>query len=56
MEKIGSLSFNRSKVAVAAVNNNVIIIIGEYTKADTFANAKSSSMTVVELRQAELLH
>ena len=55
-KKIGSLSFARSTVAVAAVYNNAIIIIGGCTKADTIANTKSSSMTVVELGQAELLH
>ena len=54
--KIGSLSFARSTVAVVAIYNNAIIIIGGYTKGDTTANAKSSSVTVVELGQAELLH
>ena len=54
-KKIGSLMSARSKVAVAAVYNNAIIVIGGCTKADTKANAKSSSMTVVELGQAELL-
>ena len=55
-KKIGSLSSARSSVAVAAVYNNAIIIIGGRTKGDTRANAKSSSLTVVELGQAELLH
>ena len=55
-KKIGSLSSERSQVAVAAVYNNAIIIIGGCTKADTPANVKSSSLTVVELGQAELLH
>ena len=55
-KKIGSLSSARSDVAVAAVNNNAIIIIGGCTKRDTTANALSSSATVVELGQAELLH
>ena len=55
-KKIGSLSSARSRVAVAAVYNNAIIIIGGCTKGDTTANAKSSSVTVVELGQAELLH
>ena len=54
--KIGSLSSARSSVALAAVYNNAIIIIGGCTKGDTMANALSSSLTVVELGQAELLH
>ena len=52
-KKIGSLSSARSVVAVAAVYNNVIVVIGGCTKG---ANAKSSSLAVVELGQAELLH
>ena len=55
-KKIGSLSSARSEVAVAAVYNNAIIIIGGYTKGDDIANRESSSVTVVELGQAELLH
>ena len=55
-KKIGSLSSARSDVAVAAVYNNAIIIIGGCTKGDTTANILSSSVTVVELGQAELLH
>ena len=55
-KKIGSLSSARSNVAVAAVYNNAIIIIGGHTKGGGMANRKSSSVTVVELGQAELLH
>ena len=55
-KKIGSLSSARSSVAVAAVYNNAIIIIGGCTKEGSMANAKSSSVTVVELGQAELLY
>ena len=55
-KKIGSLTSPRSLAAVAAVYNNAIIIIGGCTETDTKANAKSSSMTVVELGQDELLH
>ena len=57
-KKIGSLSSARTRVAVAAVYNNAstIVIIGGCTKGDTRANAKSSSLTLVELGQAELLH
>ena len=54
--KIGSLSSARSSVALAAVYNNAIIIIGGCTKGDTAANAKSSSLTIVEMGQAELLY
>ena len=54
-KKIGSLSSARSCVAVAAVNNNAIIIIGGCTDV-SIGNALSSSLTVVELGQAELLH
>ena len=53
---IGSLSSAISAVAIAAVYNNAIIIIGGYTKGGTTANAKLFSITVVELGQAELLH
>ena len=55
-KKIGSLSSARSRVAVAAVYNNAIIVIGGCTKLDTLVNMRSSSLTVVELGQAELLH
>ena len=51
-KKIGSLSSARSLAAVAAVYNNAIVVIG----GNTNANAKSSSLTIVELGQAELLH
>ena len=54
-KKVGSLSSARSGVAVAAVYDNAIILIGGCTSGDTMANAKSSSLTVVELGQAELL-
>ena len=55
-KNIGSLSSARSRVAVAAVYNNVIIMIGGCTKSDSWANSRLSSLTVVELGQAELLH
>ena len=55
-KKIGSLSSARSSVAVAAVYSNAIVVIGGCTKGDIVANRKSSSLTVVELGQAELLH
>ena len=54
-KKIGSLSSARC-TAVAAVYNNAIVVIGGCTKGDTAANADSSSLTLVELGQAELLH
>ena len=55
-KKIGSLSSARSTGAVVTVYNNAIIIIGGCTKGDTMANAKLSSLKVVELGQVELLH
>ena len=55
-KKIGSLSSARSAVAVAAVYNNAIVVIGGCTKGDTMANRESSTLTTVELGQAELLH
>ena len=55
-KKIGSLSSARSYVAVAAVYSNAIIIIGGCTKGGSLADAESSSVTVVELGQVELLH
>ena len=55
-KKIGSLSSARSCIAVAAVYSNAIVVIGGYTKGDTMANVKSSSLKVVELGQAEQLH
>ena len=55
-KKIGSLSSARSDVAVAAVYDNAIIIIGGYNKGGGMATCKSSSVTVVELGQAELLY
>jgi len=54
-KKIGSLSSDRSEVAIAVVYNNAIIVIGGCTKGDTIANARSSSLTIVELGQLELL-
>ena len=55
-KKIGSLSSARTRAPVAAVYNNAIVIVGGCTKADTLGNRRSSSMTLVELGQAELLH
>ena len=55
-KKIGSLSSARSYVTVAAVYNNAIVVIGGFTKGGSMANCKSSSLTIVELGQAELLH
>ena len=55
-KKIGLLSSARSHAAVAAVYNNAIIVIGGCTKGGGMANAKSSSLMLVELGQAELLH
>ena len=53
-KKIGSLSSPRSSAAVAAVHN-AVIVIGGYTKGGSEANRISSSLTTVELGQAEIL-
>ena len=53
-KKIGSLSSARNGVAVTAVYNNVIAVIGGCTKGGSMANRKSSGLTVAELGQAEL--
>ena len=55
-KKIGSLSPAISMTAVAVVYDNAVVIIGGCTKGGTIENAKSSSLTVVDLGQAELLH
>ena len=55
-KKVASLSSGRSDVAIAAVSNNAIIIIGGCTKGGIHANAQSSSLTTVELGQAQLIH
>ena len=54
-KKIGSLSSARSSAAVTAVYNNAVIAIGGYTNAGNMANTMATSMTTVELGQAELL-
>ena len=54
-KKIGSLSPARCGIAVAAVHNNAIIVIGGFTKGGTIDNAKSSSLHVAVMGQAELL-
>ena len=53
--RLGHYHLLEVAVAVAAVYNNAIIMIGGCTNA-SIGNAKSSSLTVVELGQAELLH
>ena len=55
-KKIGSLSSARTYIAVAAVYNNAIIIIGGCTKGVSMTTAISSSVTVVELGQAKRIH
>ena len=53
---VGSLSSPRSYVAVAAVDDNAIVVIGGCTNGGHNADRKSSSLTTVELGEAELLH
>ena len=55
-KKIGSLPYAKSRVAVTAISNNAIIVIGGCTKPDTLADRRSSSLAVVELGQVELLY
>ena len=55
-KNISSLSSARSLVVIAAVNNNAIIVIGGCTKGGSMDDAKSSSLTTVELGQAQLIH
>ena len=55
-KKIGSLLSARSRTALTAVYNNAVIIIGGCTKGGGLTNHKSSSLTIVELGQAELLY
>ena len=54
-KNIASLPSARSGVAVATIENNTIIVIGGCTKAGSLDNAISSSLTTVELGQAELI-
>ena len=54
-DKVGILSSTRSVIAIASVSYNGIIVIGGYVKGSTAAITSSSSVTVVELGQAELL-
>ena len=51
---VGSLSSARHLVAIAAVDDNAIVVIGGCTKGKP--ERHSSSLTVVELGEAELLH
>ena len=52
---VGSLSSARSYVAVAAVDDNAIVVIGGCTRGELIIKAehKSSSLTVVELGEAK---
>ena len=52
--KVATLTSARCAAAIAAIGDNAIMVIGGYTKGDTWANAKKSSITTVELAQAKL--
>ena len=54
--KVGSLSSAKLVAGIAAVDNNAVIIIGGCTRGGSKDDLKSSSLTVVELGQAEVLH
>ena len=45
----------RYLVAVAAVDDNAVVVIGRCTKGGSSADCKSSSLTTVVLGEAELL-
>jgi len=49
-----TLSSARSRVAIAAINNNAIIVIGGFSKGGSMDSRQSSSLTTVELGQAQL--
>jgi len=51
---IASLSSVRAHAAVAAINNNAIIVFGGCTKTGSFNNCQSSSLVTVELGQVKL--
>ena len=46
----------RSTVAIAAVNNNAIIVIGGCAKGGSADITRSSTLTTVELGQIQLIH
>ena len=52
-KKIDSLSFARSRTAVAAINNDTVIIVGGCTKDGSISDRQESSLTVIELGQIE---
>ena len=54
--KVGSLSSAKLHQGVVVVGNNSVIIIGGCTRGGSKGDYRSSSLTVVELGQAELLH
>lgn len=54
-KKVGAITFPRSLVAVATIGDSAIILIGGYTKGGSLANANSSTITTVELGQAEII-
>ena len=54
--KIASLPSARSRVAAVTVNNNAIIVIGGCTKGGSLDNANSSSVSKVELGQAQTMY
>ena len=53
--QIACLSSPRTRTAVAAVNDNAIMVIGGCTEANNVDNCKSSSLTTVELGQTQLI-
>ena len=50
-----SLTSGRAIAAIAAANDNAIIVIGWCTNGENVSNTKSTSLNPVELGKAELL-
>ncbi|XP_065893295.1 uncharacterized protein [Dysidea avara] len=54
--KVASLTSPRSNVAIATINNTTIMVIGGYSKGGSAEAAAESSLTTVELGEAESIH
>ena len=52
-KKVASLTSPRANVAIATINNTTIMVIGGYSKGGSVEAAAESSLTTVELGEAE---